>query len=329
MPVKTTQTGFPRSAARSISPPPTLGAVSVGAGRPTSGNGETLPLAAGVGSGRVPAPRRRRRRGGDAVAWVGRRRAGDGDSAGERLEPASRRRRRWATRTSGVGVAARRYAPRPTAAPIPTTSPRTTAMKVRMGEERTAWARAPRAPGGGWTRSGRSPRRGAPGWRGPSAGTRPGRNAPDGPSDLAASMTISNAADRRLGLAVASCRPSSRRPASACWARACSPTGRRAQATAPSPSPAASLRAQRLPDAPPVSDPGRVGRRLGRPHAPPGAGPGRIGWPVGCRVAPRRLRGLATRVVVPALKIDLPMVRPPDDPNHFPYCNVAEYRRRR
>ena len=34
---------------------------------------------------------------------------------------------------------------------------------------------------------------------------------------------------------------------------------------------------------------------------------------------------VATRVVVPALRIDLPVVRPPDDPNHFPYCNVAEY----
>jgi len=34
---------------------------------------------------------------------------------------------------------------------------------------------------------------------------------------------------------------------------------------------------------------------------------------------------VATRVVVPALRIDLPVVRPPSDPNHFPYCNVAEY----
>jgi Sortase domain len=34
---------------------------------------------------------------------------------------------------------------------------------------------------------------------------------------------------------------------------------------------------------------------------------------------------VATRVVVPALRIDLPVVKPPDDPNHFPYCNVAEY----
>lgn len=34
---------------------------------------------------------------------------------------------------------------------------------------------------------------------------------------------------------------------------------------------------------------------------------------------------VATRVVVPALRIDLPVVRPPNDPDHFPYCNVAEY----
>jgi hypothetical protein len=30
-------------------------------------------------------------------------------------------------------------------------------------------------------------------------------------------------------------------------------------------------------------------------------------------------------VVVPALRIDLPVVRPPNDPHHFPYCDVAEY----
>ena len=36
---------------------------------------------------------------------------------------------------------------------------------------------------------------------------------------------------------------------------------------------------------------------------------------------------VATRVVVPALRIDLPVVRPPNDPHHFPYCDVAEYRR--
>ena len=30
-------------------------------------------------------------------------------------------------------------------------------------------------------------------------------------------------------------------------------------------------------------------------------------------------------MVVPALRIDLPVVRPPSDPDAFPYCNVAEY----
>ncbi len=34
---------------------------------------------------------------------------------------------------------------------------------------------------------------------------------------------------------------------------------------------------------------------------------------------------VATRVVVPALRIDLPVVKPPNDPDHFPYCDVAEY----
>ncbi len=34
---------------------------------------------------------------------------------------------------------------------------------------------------------------------------------------------------------------------------------------------------------------------------------------------------VATRVVVPALRIDLPVVKPPNDPGHFPYCDVAEY----
>jgi hypothetical protein len=34
---------------------------------------------------------------------------------------------------------------------------------------------------------------------------------------------------------------------------------------------------------------------------------------------------VATRVVVPALDIDLPVVAPPSDPTAFPYCNVAEY----
>jgi hypothetical protein len=36
-------------------------------------------------------------------------------------------------------------------------------------------------------------------------------------------------------------------------------------------------------------------------------------------------RRVATRVAIPALRIDLPVVKPPNDPDHFPYCNVAEY----
>jgi hypothetical protein len=32
-----------------------------------------------------------------------------------------------------------------------------------------------------------------------------------------------------------------------------------------------------------------------------------------------------SRVVVPDLHIDLPVVEPPPDPAHFPFCNVAEY----
>lgn len=34
---------------------------------------------------------------------------------------------------------------------------------------------------------------------------------------------------------------------------------------------------------------------------------------------------VATRIVIPALRIDLPIVRPPDVPDHFPFCDVAEY----
>ena len=32
-----------------------------------------------------------------------------------------------------------------------------------------------------------------------------------------------------------------------------------------------------------------------------------------------------TRVVVPRFDIDLPVIERPPDPDHFPYCNVAEY----
>jgi len=51
------------------------------------------------------------------------------------------------------------------------------------------------------------------------------------------------------------------------------------------------------------------------PTAPPSSGPS---------VDPATAR-VPTRIRVRALDIDLPVVRPPDDPDHFPYCNVAEY----
>lgn len=75
------------------------------------------------------------------------------------------------------------------------------------------------------------------------------------------------------------------------------------QATAPSPSPVASFA--------PSASPTLI------PLPTPGASAAASASPAAARVA--------TRVVVPALNIDLPVVRPPNDPNHFPYCNVAEY----
>lgn len=79
--------------------------------------------------------------------------------------------------------------------------------------------------------------------------------------------------------------------------------GTPAQATAPSPSPVTSS----APSASPTL----------LPFPTPGASAAASASPAAAR--------FATRVVVPALKIDLPVVRPPNDPNHFPYCNVAEY----
>jgi hypothetical protein len=79
--------------------------------------------------------------------------------------------------------------------------------------------------------------------------------------------------------------------------------GTPAQATAPSPSPVTSS----APSASPTL----------LPFPTPGASAAASASPAAAR--------FATRVVVPALKIDLPVVRPPYDPNHFPYCNVAEY----
>jgi hypothetical protein len=37
------------------------------------------------------------------------------------------------------------------------------------------------------------------------------------------------------------------------------------------------------------------------------------------------LNRVPTRVRVPDLRIDLPVIAPPQDPEHFPFCDVAEY----
>ena len=79
--------------------------------------------------------------------------------------------------------------------------------------------------------------------------------------------------------------------------------GTPAQATAPSPPPAASF----APSASPTL----------LPFPTPGASADASASPAVARVA--------TRVVVPALRIDLSIVRPPADPHAFPYCDVAEY----
>jgi hypothetical protein len=55
------------------------------------------------------------------------------------------------------------------------------------------------------------------------------------------------------------------------------------------------------------------------PSLGPGGSPAATATPPADRVA--------TRVAVPALGIDLPVIEPPADPDHFPYCDVAEYLR--
>jgi sortase family protein len=69
------------------------------------------------------------------------------------------------------------------------------------------------------------------------------------------------------------------------------------------------------------------------PSAPgsPGASAGDVRDPVGSAslptLAPEAVRTrVPTRIRIPALQIDLPVVAPPaGDADHFPYCNVAEY----
>jgi len=41
--------------------------------------------------------------------------------------------------------------------------------------------------------------------------------------------------------------------------------------------------------------------------------------------SPSSLERVATRIVIPALRIDLPVVKPPGGPNTYPLCNVAMY----
>jgi hypothetical protein len=77
------------------------------------------------------------------------------------------------------------------------------------------------------------------------------------------------------------------------------------------------------PSAAPSTEPSGPVAQTPRPSLPPiptGA-PFASATPSGSATAVR----VASRVVVPALRIDLAVVRPPDDPNHFPYCGVAEY----
>jgi hypothetical protein len=97
--------------------------------------------------------------------------------------------------------------------------------------------------------------------------------------------------------------------------------GTPAQAIAPSPSPVASMAPPASPTLLPFPTPGASPAASGGPTLlplpTPGASPAASPSPAPDLVA--------TRVVVPALKIDLPVVRPPNDPHHFPYCNVAEY----
>jgi hypothetical protein len=71
------------------------------------------------------------------------------------------------------------------------------------------------------------------------------------------------------------------------------------------------------PEVTPAPSPGSAPSLLPLPSLGPSGTPAPSSSPVVERVA--------TRVVVPALQIDLPVVRPPSDPDHFPYCNVAEY----
>jgi hypothetical protein len=92
------------------------------------------------------------------------------------------------------------------------------------------------------------------------------------------------------------------------------------------PSQAAALVPPATPTATPSMDPSGAGALTPRPSLPPlpTPEPSASAAPSPGSTATAAAR-FASRVVVPALRIDLPVVRPPDDPNHFPYCDVAEY----
>ena len=90
-----------------------------------------------------------------------------------------------------------------------------------------------------------------------------------------------------------------------------------AVALAPSADPSGPASAAQSPASTPAATERPLPSLLPLPSLAPSAPPTPMPSPAVARVA--------TRVVVPALRIDLPVVRPPDDPDHFPYCNVAEY----
>jgi hypothetical protein len=61
------------------------------------------------------------------------------------------------------------------------------------------------------------------------------------------------------------------------------------------------------------------------PNASPGV-PARTGAIDLPTLLPEAVRNrVPTRVRIPDLAIDLPVIVPPSDPGHYPYCNVAEF----
>src|SRR2546425_6655922 len=64
---------------------------------------------------------------------------------------------------------------------------------------------------------------------------------------------------------------------------------------------------------------------LGTASASPSSLPTLLPTPGPSGSAAPTKRHTVTRVLVPALNIDLPVIAPPGDPNAFPPCNVALY----